>query len=158
MFANYLSNVEQLLDEEGWEQAVRQAADLPRIAVALAHPALECTASSVGEWCQHWIRRRGTSRPPGAELEALRRAGAELAAPRGGPLVPMDALRRLQWNRHVRVMPRGFRARIDELPATVAERVTLCTALLEAARRWYAGSACHDSTVQANLSRLAVLR
>jgi hypothetical protein len=30
--------------------------------------------------------------------------------------------------------------------------------LVDAARRWYARSACHDSTVQANLARLAVLR
>lgn len=158
MFANYVSNIEQLLDDESWEQAIRQAADLPRIAVALAHPSLECTASSVSEWCQLWIRRRGNARLPGADLEALRRAAAELASPGARSLVPMDALRRLQWSRHVRVMPRGFRVRIDELPASVAERVTLCTALIEAARRWYAGSACHDSTVQANLSRLAVLR
>jgi hypothetical protein len=34
----------------------------------------------------------------------------------------------------------------------------MSTALIEAARRWYARSACHDPTVQANLARLAVLR
>ena len=34
----------------------------------------------------------------------------------------------------------------------------MCTALTEAARRWYARNACHDPTVQANLARLAVLR
>jgi len=34
----------------------------------------------------------------------------------------------------------------------------IATALIEAAKRWYARSACHDPIVQANLARLAVLR
>jgi hypothetical protein len=34
----------------------------------------------------------------------------------------------------------------------------IITALLEAARRWYARCAVHDPPVQANLARLAVLR
>jgi hypothetical protein len=38
------------------------------------------------------------------------------------------------------------------------EAFDMCAALIEAARRWYARSACHDPTVQANLARLAVLR
>jgi len=73
--------------------------------------------------------------------------------------VPMRALRRLQLRRHARTAPRGFRARrADDLPPRESEAFDMCTALLEAARRWYARSACHDPIVQANLARLAVLR
>jgi hypothetical protein len=73
--------------------------------------------------------------------------------------VPMKALRRLQLRRHARTAPRGFRAsRAVDLSPRDSEAFDMGTALIEAARRWYARSACHDPTVQANLARLAVLR
>jgi len=64
MFASYLSDVERLLDERRWEFALREASDLPRLAVALSHPRLQCSADAVIKWCQEWIR------PPGAERDA----------------------------------------------------------------------------------------
>jgi len=71
----------------------------------------------------------------------------------------MRALRRLQLRRHVRTPPRGFaRARTTSLSEREQELFETCTALLEAARRWYARMACHEVTVQDNLARLAVLR
>ena len=68
-------------------------------------------------------------------------------------------LSRPDSQRHSRVPPHGFSEwRAQNLPPRDAETVQMCTALLEAARRWYARSAVHDAVVQANLARLAVLR
>jgi hypothetical protein len=161
MLASYLTDIERLLDQHRWDAALREAADLPRISVALADPHLRGSAEAVRNWCQEWIR------PPGAERDAngfeyerlvggLAERSAQLAA---SEAVPMRALRRLQLHRHVRMAPRGFVARRSGyLPPQASETLALCSALVEGARRWYARSACHDPNVQANLARLAVLR
>jgi hypothetical protein len=161
MIAAYLAGIEQLLDAQRREAALREALDLPSIAVALADPGLRSSRDLVTKWVQEWVR------PPGAERDAHGLDYEHLscnitervaqAAERDG--VPMRALRRLQLRRHARTPPRGFRARRDaDLPPREREVFDMCTALIEAARRWYARTACHDPTVQANLARLAVLR
>jgi len=161
MFAAYVADIELLLDAQRREAALREALDLPRIAIALADPQLRCTREQVQRWCEEWIR------PPGAERDAQgldyerlsRRIGERLAQVSEPDGVPMRALRRLQLRRHARTAPRGFRARRSaELPARENDAFDMCAALIEAARRWYARSACHDPNVQANLARLAVLR
>src|SRR5579863_7620234 len=141
MFASYLNDVEQLLDAHRGEAALREAVDLPRIAVALADPQLHCSVEKVQRWCAQWIR------PPGAERDAnglaserqarsLSERVLQMSRPAG---VPMRALRRLQLRRHVRTPPRGFpRARAASLSEPEQELFETCTALLEAARRWYA--------------------
>jgi hypothetical protein len=161
MFASYLTDVERLLDEHRSDVALREALDLPRLAIALGDPGLRASAEQVTQWCGQWIR------PPGAEHDAqgldyerLARRIAERAAELAGTEpVPMRALRRLQLRRHVRMPPRGF---VPEnrvyLTAREAETAESCDALLEASARWYARSACHDPVVQSNLARLAVLR
>ena len=161
MFASYLTDVERLLDEHRSEVALREALDLPRLAVALGNSRLRASTEQVTQWCGEWIH------PPGAEHDAqgldyerltrrIAERSAELAADEP---VPMRALRRLQLRRHVRMPPRGF---VPEnrayLTAREAETAEICEALLEASARWYARSACHDPAVQNNLSRLAVLR
>lgn len=161
MFASYLTDVERLLDEHRSEAALREALDLPRLAVALSDSRLRASAEQVGQWCGEWIR------PPGAEHDAqgldyerltrrITECSTELASAES---VPMHALRRLQLRRHVRMPPRGF---VPEnrvyLTVREAETAEICEALLEASARWYARSACHDPAVQNNLSRLAVLR
>ena len=164
MLARYLTDIEQLLDEQHGEAALRDAFDLPRIAVALTDPQLRCSGEQVKTWCQLWIG------PPGAEAgaskldyERLGRSVSERLIREDGPAapetVPTRALRRLQLRRHVRMAPGDFSTpRSEHLAPQEAETVDLCTALVEAARRWYARSACHDTTVQTNLARLAVLR
>jgi len=161
MFAGCLSDIEQLLDDERWEAALREALDLPRISVALADSRLRSSPEPVKTWCQEWIRPPGAERAAqGLDFEALGRRVTERAAQLAETeAVPMRALRRLQLRRHVRRLPRGFFGRQAEgLSAAASDSVETCTALLQAARRWYARSACHDPTVQANLARLAVLR
>jgi len=115
----------------------------------------------VMRWCQEWIRPPGAERDAhGLDYEHLARNIAERVAQAAEPDgVPMRALRRLQLRRHARTAPRGFRARhAADLSPRESEAFDMCTALTEAARRWYARNACHDPTVQANLARLAVLR
>jgi hypothetical protein len=161
MFAAYLTDIEQLLDARRRDAALREALELPRLAVALADPGLRCSRERVRTWCEEWIR------PPGAERDAQgldyeRLAGniiERVVQAADADAIPMRALRRLQLRRHARTAPRGFRAsRTGDLSARESELFDLCTALIEAARRWYARSACHDPIVQANLARLAVLR
>jgi hypothetical protein len=161
MFAAYLVDSEQLLDAQRREAALREALDLPRIAVALADPALQCSRERLRTWCEEWIRPPGAERDAhGLDYEHLARNITERVAQGAEPEgVPMRALRRLQLRRHARALPRGFSARrLQDLPPRDSEAFDMCTALIEAARRWYARSACHDPTVQANLARLAVLR
>jgi hypothetical protein len=150
MLAGYLTDIEQLLDEQRWDVALREASDLPRIAVALSSPDLCCSAEAVGMWCREWIR------PPASAAGACSTDPDSHQEPKR---VPAGALRRLQLRRHVRTPPRGFTsAEPDELPAQESRSVEAGRALVGAARRWYACSGCHDPTVQANLTRLAVLR
>jgi len=162
MFASYLTDIEQLLEERRWDAALREAFDLPRIAVALADPQLRSSRDQVKTWCEEWIRPPGAERDAhGLEFERLSRTLSErIGHLEGADAVPMRALRRLQLRRHVRsAPPRGFTApRTRDLPAQDTETVEICGALLEAARLWYARHACHDPIVQANLARLAVLR
>ncbi|GAC1460141.1 MAG: hypothetical protein PVS2B3_13900 [Steroidobacteraceae bacterium] len=149
MFAKYLSDLGQLLDEHRWDAAAREADDLPRIAVALSHPHLHASSEEIRNWCQLWIRPlEGDAAGPVVHSDAA--DGASLTA---------RALRRLRLRRHVRHPPRGFSpARADNLGVRDSAVLKRCEALLEAARRWYARSAVHDPIVQANLARLAVLR
>ena len=161
MLAAYVGDIDQLLDAQRREPALREALDLPRIAVALADPELRSTQERVSRWCEEWIRPPGAERDAqGLDYERLARSIIErLGQASDADGVPMRALRRLQLRRHARTMPRGFRARRSaNLPARENEAFDMSAALIEAARRWYARSACHDPIVQANLARLAVLR
>jgi hypothetical protein len=161
MLASYLTDIERLLDEQHGDDALREAFDLPRIAVALTDPQLRCSDEQLRDWCQQWI---GTTGQPavGVDYERVGRTvserltAADLQAPAA---VPTRALRRLRLRRHVRSRPRGFSGgRTEPLASKDHEALEMCTVLVDAARRWYARCACHDSTVQANLARLAVLR
>ena len=149
MLANYLSDLEQLLEEHRWEQARREASDLPEVAAALANPTMQTSGTAVRQWCERWLALPASPRPP---------SGTEPTAP-GEQQVPALALKRLRLHRLARTRPRGFRSGPLAAPdATAAQAIEFCTALIEGTRRWYAHVACRDATVQGNLARLAVLR
>ena len=151
MLASYFSDIEQMLDDKSYDAALREACDLPRIAVALSDPQLRSTGEDVATWCRQWLR---SATAEGSECLSALHTGVS-----DGPAVPMRALRRLQLRRHVRSRPRGFRRESEAgLDAAAAENVATTRTLLAAARRWYARTGCHDPTVQVNLARLAVLR
>jgi hypothetical protein len=160
MLASYLTDIEQLLDEQHEDVALREAFDLPRIAVALTDPQLRCTGDQVKTWCEQWIGPSGSEPAPKLDYERVGRNVSEQVTGDGEKAsVPTRALQRLRLRRHVRTPPRGFSpARTEHLASEDPEAVEMCTALVDAARRWYARSACHDTTVQTNLARLAVLR
>jgi hypothetical protein len=163
MVAGYLTDVEQLIEAQRWDAALCEAYDLPRIAVALTDPTLHSSGEQQKDWCEQWIRPAAADESGDSlDYERLCRTVCEhietedAAEPK---VVPARALRRLRLKRHVRVAPRSFSPELR--PARdpgKSETAQICTALVEAARRWYARSACHDSTVQSNLARLAVLR
>lgn len=145
MIASYLAHIEHLLDGGRWQAARREAADLPQIAVALAHPHLLSSPERVRLWCQEWLQ--GSTDPEHLCQLVLRES------------VPARALRRLQLHRLARTVPReAVAVRSDGLAAADADAAQLSTTLVAATRHWYARSACHDPTVQSNLARLAVLR
>ena len=153
MLTSYLIDIEQLLEEQRWDAALREACELPRIAVALSDPQLRCSGEAVGMWCKQWLEAEPTT--PQAEGDVRNPTDAPTAPTQ----VPTSALRRLQLRRHVRTPPRGYLPLADESldPAEAASDET-GRALVGAARRWYAHAGCHDPTVQTNLARLAVLR
>lgn len=162
MLTTYLADVEQLLSEQHWEMALRDAIDLPRIAVALTDPQMCVSSERCKAWCEEWIRPANEDEDAGLDHGHLCRVLSEHAendreAANQG--VPSTALRRLRLRRHARNAPRGFNI---EKPETqdpeAADAVQICTAVVEGVRRWYAHSACHDAVAQANLARLAVLR
>jgi len=160
MLTSYMTDIEQLLDEQQWEAALREALDLPQIAVALCDPQLSVTRERLKAWCDEWIRPADPDR--NARCAEYARVSERVLSrtPIGeGATVPSLALKRLRLRRLVRTPPRGFSAghSASVSPAgTVA--VETCNIIVETARRWYAQSAVHDQTVQANLARLAVLR
>ena len=65
MLASYLTDIEQLLDEQRWDAALREACDLPRIAVALSDPQLRCSREEVGIWCAQWMPAKDAQDCPG---------------------------------------------------------------------------------------------
>jgi hypothetical protein len=164
MVASFLSDVETLLEDQHWDAALTQAFDLPRIAVALTDPKLHSSSEEQRNWCEQWIRPVGAADDPrGLDYEFVRRKVVERMETEqsGGaaPRVPARALRHLQLRRNLRTRPRGFSPVCARPPdPRTSEIALICTALVEAARRWYARSAVHDLVVQDNLARLAVLR
>jgi len=163
MVASYLTDVEKLLEAQCWDAALCEAYDLPRIAVALTDPSLHSSGEQQKSWCEQWIRPADSrAEASGLDYERVCRAVCEHIAhedPAAPKSVPARALRRLRLRRHVRTPPRGFCPEPSPPPdSQKSEMAQICTALIAATRRWYARSACHDTIVQANLTRLAVLR
>ena len=160
MLTSYLADIEQLLDEQQWEAATREALDLPQIAVALSDLQLSITRERVKAWCNEWIRTEDPDRNAlGADYERVSSNAVARVVQEEGASVPSLALKRLRLRRHARTPPRGFSFdRNVNLGPEANTAIDTCSILVEAARRWYAHSAVHDRSVQANLARLAVLR
>ena len=161
MLASYLSDIELLLEEKRWEQAMGEAFDLPQIAVALSDPQMEVSTERVQAWCEHWVAQGEAAAPTAADRSRIIQLVCERAdrAALADESVPALALRRLRLHRLQRTRHRGFNTgplALSDPEAVDAAQIS--TALGHAARRWYAQSACHDAVVQANLTRLAVLR
>lgn len=162
MLASYLSDIELLLEEQRWEQALREAFDLPQLAAALSDPRMQISVERVQAWCEQWIEHGDDEATVAdADLGRIVQLVCERAdrASLANESVPALALRRLRLHRLQRTRHRGFKSGpLALLAPEAADTAQICTTLVQAARRWYAQSACHDAIVQANLARLAVLR
>jgi len=162
MLTNYLADVEQNLDEQRWEMALRDVVDLPKIAVALANPEMRSSHEQCTAWCEQWVRPPNSANDSGSGIDherICRVLDENLDDKSAAATVPSLALRRLRLRRHARHAPRGFNgSRNVKENEDYAEAFAVCTAVVDGVRRWYAHFACHDATAQANLARLAVLR
>jgi len=161
MLSNYLSDIEQMLDEQNWESAIREARDLPRIAVAIADAHLRSSGASVQKWCTDWVRpvrTDGDSRSTDIERISAQLLDKVESSDTVGT-VPAASLRQLRLRRLARTPPGRFPPpRTRSLTAQGNDAMDFCATVVDAVRRWYAHFACRDPIVQANLARLAVLR
>src|SRR5580700_7655227 len=56
MLDAYLGDIEYLMRERLWSEAVPLALALPHICVAISDPALRSSPHDYLEWCQSWVR------------------------------------------------------------------------------------------------------
>jgi hypothetical protein len=165
MLDGYLGDIEYLMRERLWAEAVPLALALPHICVAVGDPGLRSSPGDYLQWCEHWVRpsRTDTSAnvPTAEALLRLARSRSEVADDESGTVVPAAALRRLRLRRLTRATPLRRKSAISDLvrleAAQEPEREA-ALALVDAVRRWYADRGAMDATVQSNLARLAILR
>jgi hypothetical protein len=164
MLENYLTDLEYLVSERMWNEALPLALALPHICVSLADTSLKSSREGFVKWCESWLYPLFTeslSAPPTAdELFALSRERAGFSELEASTGVPLEALKRLRLRRHARPAPPRRRAALEEMPETVGEDPShnICIYIMHAVHHWYDDWASFDPTVQTNLARLAILR
>jgi hypothetical protein len=165
MLDAYLADVEYLMRERLWAEAVPLALALPHICVAIGDPALASSPEHYLEWCQNWVRPSLTDTtatvPTADALFRLAQSRSEVLDDESGTLVPAAALRRLRLRRLTRATPLRRKSAISDLlrlDAALEPEREAALALVDAVRRWYADRGASDGTVQSNLARLAILR
>jgi len=165
MLDAYLWDIDYLMRERLWAEAVPLALALPHICAAIADPALRSSPEHYLEWCQNWVRPSRTDTnvtvPTADALFRLAQSRAEVLDDESGTAVPAAALRRLRLRRLTRATPMRRRAALSDLlrlDAALEPEREAAIALVDAVRRWYADRGATDGTVQSNLARLAILR
>src|SRR5215469_18933488 len=100
MLASYLADVELLLEEQRWEQALREAFDLPQIAAALSDPRMQVSVDRVQAWCEQWVKHGddAAADPDAGRIVQLVCERADRAR-MAHESVPALALRRLRLHR-----------------------------------------------------------
>lgn len=152
MLEGFCADIEELLPDGLLRQAMRRAVALPEVCSALEDPAMRGQDDRYLAWCARWLHfpRGKGSLPTGARLLRIhRRSGLEAAR-------WLTALRARRYARSYQ----GLGRRPLSQPASRLEtfEVALCLALVDAARRWYAGAGRTDPTVQTNLGKLLIAR
>ena len=165
MLDAYLGDIEYLMRERLWSEAVPLALALPHICVAIGNSALRSSPDEYLKWCQNWVRPSRTDTtatvPTADALFRLAQSRAEVPDDESGTIVPEAALRQLRLRRLTRATPLRRKSDISDLvridAAHEPEREA-AIALVDAVRRWYTDRGALDGTVQSNLARLAILR
>ena len=165
MLDAYLGDIEYLMRERLWSEAVPLALALPHICVAIGNSALRSSPDEYLKWCQNWVRPSRTDTtatvPTADALFRLAQSRADVPDDESGTIVPEAALRQLRLRRLTRATPLRRKSDISDLvridAAQEPEREA-AIALVDAVRRWYADRGALDATVQTNLARLAILR
>jgi hypothetical protein len=165
MLESYLGDIEYLMRERLWAEAVPLALALPHICVAISDPGLRSSPEDYLEWCRNWVRPLRTdstaSVPTADALFRLAQSRSDVADDESGTIVPASALRRLRLRRLTRSTPLRRKNAISDLvrvDAAIEPEREAAIVLVDAVRRWYADRGALDGTVQSNLARLAVLR
>ncbi len=165
MLDAYLGDIEYLMRERLWSEAVPLALALPHICVAISDPALRSSPHDYLQWCQDWVRPSQTDStatvPTADVLFRLAQSRAEVPDDESGTVIPAAALRQLRLRRLTRAVPMRRKSGISELvridAAHEPEREAALV-LVAAVRRWYDDRGALDVVVQSNLARLAILR
>ena len=163
MFDTYLTDIEQLLHHQMWGAALNDALALPHIAIALGDRRQRSSGEQYKAWCATWTRADAAMASQAAlDSERLFRMWCERAGCpqlQASQLVPVRELRQLRLRRLARPMSPGCHPTQPKTnDADALQAVEVCTLLGDAAQRWYTRRAARDDIVQANLTRLAVLR
>jgi hypothetical protein len=165
MLDAYLGDIEYLMRERLWSEAVPLALALPHICVALTDAALRSSPHDYLEWCQSWVRPSRTDStatvPTADALFRLAQHRSDWREDESGTVVPAAALRQLRLRRLTRATPLRRQSAISELVRMEAAHESdreAALVLVDAARRWYSDRGALDPTVQNNLARLAILR
>ena len=158
MLDEYLAELEELLRKEQWPEALRSALALPHVAAALSDGQLQSSRELYENWCADWVHV-GPDDESRVGSDALYRMWNQQCQPEGaGSAPPVHALTQLRLRRLVRpTRLAGPRPDADFDEHEVTDK-SICAALLNTARRWYAYCGSRDATVQLNLGRLAILR
>src|SRR6185437_14490761 len=99
MLTTYLADIEQMLDEQSWDAAVRDSVDLPSIAVALSDPELRSSGEGIRKWLADWVRPVQSDSSE-LDYERVSKMLSERATSGDGETrVPAQALRRLRLRR-----------------------------------------------------------
>jgi len=161
MLESYLGDIEYLVRERLWPEAVPLALALPHICAALAQHDLVSSRDRYLAWCEEWVRPleddTSITLPTPEELYRMAEQHGIERQLGTGEGVPVNALRQLRLRRLSRAAPPRRRVSLGETGAS-SGAPEICAALLDAVRRWYGDAAAGDMTVQTNLARLAVLR
>jgi hypothetical protein len=163
MLENYLTDLEYLLRERMWPEALPLALALPHICVALADESLRSSREGFTAWCESWLLptfpESFAPAPTSDELYALTRERAGFSDLDAASGVPIEALKRLRLRRLTRPAPPRRRAALEEFADfTDDPSHSVCFYIMNAVHRWYDDWASFDAIVQTNLARLAVLR
>ena len=165
MLDGYLADIEYLMRERLWSEAVPLALALPHICVAIGNSALRSSPDEYLKWCQHWVRPLRTDTtstvPTPDTLFRLAQSRSEAPDDESGTVFPEAALRQLRLRRLTRATPFRRKSAISDLVRIDAAQEPdreAAIALVDAVRRWYADRGALDGTVQTNLARLAILR